>query len=257
MGVDGNPAENSQLPHAWECMLTEFEYVFPTDQPGLPPKRSVAMEIALEEEAKQVAKPAFRVSPAEMDELKKQLSLLIENGLIRPSVSPWSAPVLFAPKKDAGLRMCLDYRALNKLTIKNKCPIPRIDEIFDLLQGAQYFTSLDLRSGHYQIRMKDADIPKISIRTRYGSFEVLVMPFGLENARSTFQAVMNDVFREHLDEFVMVYINNILIFSRTTSLAPFMMTFGQIPRNMADILIGSSSTSVESVSEFFKDFRDW
>jgi hypothetical protein len=131
MGVDGNPAQNSQLPHAWECMLTEFEDVFPTDQPGLPPERSVAMEIALEEEAKQVAKPAFRVSPAEMDELKKQLSLLIENGLIRPSVSPWSAPVLFAPKKDAGLRMCLDYRALNKLTVKNKCPIPRIDEIFD------------------------------------------------------------------------------------------------------------------------------
>jgi Reverse transcriptase (RNA-dependent DNA polymerase) len=102
--------------------------------------------------------------------------------------------------------MCLDYRALNKLTVKNKCPIPRIDEIFDRLQGAQHFTSLDLRSGHYQIRMRDTDIPKTCIRTRYGSFEFLVMPFGLTNAPSTFQAVMNDVFREYFDGFVMVYI---------------------------------------------------
>jgi hypothetical protein len=135
--------------------------------------------------------------------------------LIRPSVSPWGAPVLFAPKKDAGLRMCQDYRALNKLTIKNKCPIPQIDEIFDRLQGAQYFTSLDLRCGYYQIRMKDDDIPKTCIKTRYGSFEFLVMLFGLTNDPSIFQAVMNDVFREYLDEFVMVYIGNILIFSRT------------------------------------------
>jgi hypothetical protein len=128
---------------------------------------------------------------------------------------PVGAPVLFVPKKDGGLRMCLEYRAFNKLTIKNKCPIPRIDEIFDRLQGAQYFTSLDLRSGYYHIRMKDADIPKTCIRTRYGSFEFLVMPFGLANAPSTFPAVMNDVFREYLDDFFMVYIDDILIFSRT------------------------------------------
>jgi RNase H-like domain found in reverse transcriptase/Reverse transcriptase (RNA-dependent DNA polymerase) len=215
VGVKRNPAENSQLPNAWECILKEFEVVFPTDQPGLPPERSVAMEIDLEEGAKPVAKPELRLSPAEMDELKKQLSLLLEKELIRPSVSPWGAPVLFAPKKDGGLRMCLDYRALNQLTIKNKCPIPRIDENFDLLQGAQYFTSLDLRSGYYEIRMKDTDIPKTCIRTRYGSFEFLVMPFGLTNTPSTFQAVMNNVFREYLDDFVMVYIEDILIFSLT------------------------------------------
>jgi hypothetical protein len=173
------------------------------------------MEIAQGKGAKDLAKPEFRLSPAEMDELKKQLSQLLEKGLIRPSVSTWGAPYLFVPKKDGGLRMCLDYRALNNLTIKNKCPMPRIDEIFDRLQGAQYFTSLDLRSGYYQIRMKDADIPKTFIRTRYGSFEFLVMLFGLTNAPSTFQAVMNDVFREYLDEFVMVYIEDILIFSRT------------------------------------------
>jgi hypothetical protein len=155
------------------------------------------------------------LSPAVMDELKKQLGLLLEKVLVRPIVSPWGAPVLFAPKKDGVLRMCLDYRALNKLTVKNKCPIPRIDEIFDRLQGAQHFTSLDLRSGYYQIRMRDAGIPKTCIRTRYGSFEFLVMPLGLTNAPSTFQAVMNDVFREHLDDFVMVYIDDVLIFSRT------------------------------------------
>jgi Reverse transcriptase (RNA-dependent DNA polymerase) len=181
----------------------------------IPPDRSVAMEIALEEGEKPGAKTAFRLSPAQMDELKKQLSLLLEKRFIRPSVSPGGAPVLFAPKKDGGLRMCLEYRALNKLPVKNKCPIPRIIEIFDRLQGAQYFTSLDLRSGYYQIRMKDADIPKTCIRTRYGSFEFLVMPFGLTNAPSTFEAVMKDVFREHLDDFVMVYIEDIVIFSRT------------------------------------------
>jgi hypothetical protein len=162
-----------------------------------------------------VAKPAFRLSPAEMDELRKQLNLLLEKGLVRPSVSPCGAPVLFAPKKDGGLPMSLYYRALNKLTVKNKCPIPRIDEIFDRLQGAQHFTSLDLRSGYYQIRMRDKDIPKTCIRTLYRSFEFLVMPFGLTNARSTFQAVMNNVFREYLDDFVMVFTDNILIFSRT------------------------------------------
>jgi hypothetical protein len=122
MRVGGNPAEHSQLPKAWECMLTEFEDVFPTDQPGLPPERSVATEIALEEGARPVAKPAFRLSPVEMDELKKQLRLLLEKGLIRPSVSPWGAPVLFAPKKDGGLRMCLDYHAINNLTIKTSAP---------------------------------------------------------------------------------------------------------------------------------------
>jgi hypothetical protein len=111
--------------------------------------------------------------------------------------------------------MCLDYLALNKFTVKNKCPIPRIDEIFVRIQGAQHLTSLDLRSGYYQIRMRDTDIPKTCIRTRYGSLEFLVMSFGLTNAPSTFQAVMNEVFREYLDDFDMFYIDDILIFSRT------------------------------------------
>jgi hypothetical protein len=120
IGVESDPANGSHLPNAWECMMDEFSDVFPVDQPGLPPERSVAMEIEPEEEAKPVAKPAFRLSPAEMDELKMQISLLLEKGLVRPCVSPWGAPVLFAPKKDGGLWMCLDYRAFNKLTVKNK-----------------------------------------------------------------------------------------------------------------------------------------
>jgi hypothetical protein len=143
IGVDADPAKGSRFLDAWECMLDEFSDVFPVDQPGLPQERSVAMEIEVEEGEIPVAKPAFMLSPAEKDELKKQLGLLLEKGLVRPSLSPWSAPVLFAPKKDGGLRMCLDYRALNKLTVVNKCPIPRIDEIFDRLQGAQHFTSLE------------------------------------------------------------------------------------------------------------------
>jgi hypothetical protein len=196
-------------------MLDEFSDVFHVGQPGLPPKRSVSIEIELEGGAKPVAKPEFRLSPAEMDELKKQLSILLKKGLVRLSVSPWGASVLFAPKKDGDLRMCLDDRALNKLTVKNKCPIPRIDKIFDRLQGAQYFTSLDLRSGYYQIRTRDTDIPKACIRTSYGSFEFLVMPFGLTNTPSTFQAVMNNVFREYLNEFFMVYIDDILKFIST------------------------------------------
>jgi hypothetical protein len=130
-----DPAIGSRLPDAWECMLNEISDVFPVDQPGLLPERSVSMEIELEEGEKPVAKHAFRFSPAEMDELKNQLGLLPEKELVRPTVSPWGASVLFAPKKDGGLGMCLDYRALNVLTVKNKCLIPRIDEILTGYRG--------------------------------------------------------------------------------------------------------------------------
>jgi hypothetical protein len=124
-----------------------------------------------------------------MNELKAQLAVLLEKGLVRPSTSPWGAPVLFSPKADGGLRMCLDYLALNKGTIKKKNPIPRVDKIFDRLQGATHLSTLDLRSGYYHIRVRDEDIPKTCIRTRYGSFEFLVMPFGVTNAPSGFQAL--------------------------------------------------------------------
>jgi Reverse transcriptase (RNA-dependent DNA polymerase) len=157
----------------------------------------------------------YRLSPAEQNELKSQIELLLEKGLIRPSVSPWGAPVLFAPKKDGGLRMCLDYRALNKLAVKDKCPTPRVDELFDRLHGATHFSNIDLRSGYYQIRVREGDVPKTCICTRYGSFEFLVMPFGLTNAPSTFQALMNEVFRDYVDNFILVYLDDVLIFSRS------------------------------------------
>jgi hypothetical protein len=134
-------------------LIKGYADVFPDDHPGLPPDRAVQLEINLEPGAQPASKPAYRLSPAEMDELKTQLAVLLEKGLIRPSTSPWGAPVLFAPKSDGGLRMCLDFRALNKVTVKYKNPIPRVDEIFDRLQGATHFSTLDLRSGYYQIKV--------------------------------------------------------------------------------------------------------
>jgi predicted aspartyl protease/transposase InsO family protein len=209
--------EPASLPQGWDQMIKDYADVFPEEHPGLPPDRSVQLEINLEAGALPASKPAYRLSPAEMDELKTQLAVLLEKGLIRPSTSPWGAPVLFAPKTDGGLRMCLDYRALNKVTIKDKNPIPRVDEIFDRLQGAKYFSTLDLRSGYYQIKVREEDVPKTCIRTRYGSFEFLVMPFGVTNAPSVFQALMNSVFRDVADVFVMCYLDDILVYSKTAT----------------------------------------
>jgi Reverse transcriptase (RNA-dependent DNA polymerase) len=166
---------------------------FLEEHPGMPPRRSVELKIELKEGAEPVSKLVYRLAPAEQNELKSQMELLLEKGLIRLSVSPWGAPVLFAPKKDGGLRMCLDYRALNKLTVKDKCPIPRVDELFDRLHGATHFSNIDLRSGFQQIQVREGDIPKTCFRTRYGYFEFLVMSIGLTNAPSTFQGLMNEV----------------------------------------------------------------
>ena len=130
--------------------------------------------------------PPYRMAPVELWELKEQLKDLLEKGFIRPSISPWGAPELFVRKKDGSLRMCIDYRQLNKVTIKNKYPLPRIDDLFDQLQGAKYFSKIDLRSGYHQVRVKEKDIPKIAFRTRYGHYEFRVMSFGLTNAPAAF-----------------------------------------------------------------------
>ncbi|KAA0060847.1 pol protein [Cucumis melo var. makuwa] len=155
------------------------------------------------------------MAPAELKELKVQLQELLDKGFIRPSVSPWGAPVLFVKKKDGSMRVCIDYRELNKVTVKNRYPLPRIDDLFDQLQGATVFSKIDLRSGYHQLRIKDEDVPKTAFRSRYGHYEFIVMSFGLTNAPAVFMDLMNRVFREFLDTFVIVFIDDILIYSKT------------------------------------------
>ncbi|KAL0553922.1 hypothetical protein IC582_007826 [Cucumis melo] len=155
------------------------------------------------------------MAPAELKELKVQLQELLDKGFIRPSVSPWGAPVLFVKKKDGSMRLCIDYRELNKVTVKNRYPLPRIDDLFDQLQGATVFSKIDLRSGYHQLRIKDEDVPKTAFRSRYGHYEFIVMSFGLTNAPAVFMDLMNRVFREFLDTFVIVFIDDILIYSMT------------------------------------------
>ncbi|KAL4020645.1 hypothetical protein IC575_019426 [Cucumis melo] len=155
------------------------------------------------------------MAPAELKELKVQLQELLDKGFIRPSVSPWGAPVLFVKKKDGSMRLCIDYRELNKVTVKNRYPLPRIDDLFDQLQGATVFSKIDLRSGYHQLRIKDEDVPKTAFRSRYGHYEFIVMSFGLTNAPAVFMDLMNRVFREFLDTFVIVFIDDILIYSKT------------------------------------------
>jgi hypothetical protein len=179
-------------------VVCEFLDVFPEDLPGLPP----------------VSRRSYRMPPNELAELKTQLQDLLEKGFIRPNSSPWGCPVIFVKKKDQTLRMCVDYRPLNEVTIKNKYPLPRIDILFDQLTGARVFSKIDLRSSYHQIRIRPEDIPKTAFTTRYGLFEYLVMSFGLTNAPAHFTYLMNSVFTPELDKFVVVFIDDILIYSK-------------------------------------------
>ncbi|TYK21327.1 ty3-gypsy retrotransposon protein [Cucumis melo var. makuwa] len=156
-----------------------------------------------------------RMAPTELKELKVQLQELLDKGFIWPSVSPWGAPVLFVKKKDGSMRLCIDYRELNKVTVKNRYPLPKIDDLFDQLQGATVFSKIDLRSGYHQLRIRDSDIPKTAFRSRYGHYEFIVMSFGLTNAPAVFMDLMNRVFKDFLDSFVIVFIDDILIYSKT------------------------------------------
>ena len=151
------------------------------------------------------------MAPAELRELKAHLEELLSKGLIRPSISPWGALVLFVKKKDGSLRLCIDYRQLNKVTIRNQYPLPRID--YYQLQGSRVYYKIDLRSGYHQLRVQEGDVPKTTFRTRYRHYEFLVMPFGLTNAPAAFMDLMNRVFQPYLDRFVIVFIDDILVYS--------------------------------------------
>ncbi|KAJ9539243.1 hypothetical protein OSB04_031976 [Centaurea solstitialis] len=195
-------------------VMREFPEVFPEELPGLPPPRQVEFHIDLIPGAGPIAKSPYRLALSEMQELSSQLQELLDKGFIRPSSSPWGAPVLFVKKKDGSFRMCIDYRELNKITIKNRYPLPRIDDLFDQLQGATYFSKIDLRSGYHQMRVREEDIAKTAFRTPYGHYEFLVMPFGLTNAPAVFMDLMNQVCRPYVDNFVIVFIDDILIYSQ-------------------------------------------
>ncbi|GKF52256.1 putative reverse transcriptase domain-containing protein, partial [Tanacetum coccineum] len=196
-------------------VVRDFPEVFSDDLSGLPPIREIEFWIELIPRATPVAKSPYRLTPSEMEELSGQLKELQDKGFIRPSLSLWGAPVLLVKKKDSSFRMCIDYREFNKLTVKNHFPLPRIDDLFDQLQRSQFFSKIDLRSGYHQLRVDEDDIPKTMFRTRYGHFEFTVMPFGLTNAPTVFIDLMNRVCRTYLDKFVMVFIKDTLIYSKT------------------------------------------
>ncbi|WVZ85345.1 hypothetical protein U9M48_032284 [Paspalum notatum var. saurae] len=193
----------------------EYPDVFPEELPGLPPNRDVEFRIDLVPGTAPVSKRPYRMAPDELKELKTQLQEQLDKGFIRPSSSPWGCPALFVEKKDqGGKRLCVDYRPLNAVTVKNKYPLPHIDILFDQLGGATVFSKIDLRSGYHQIKVREEDIPKTAFSTRYGLYEYLVMSFGLTNAPAFFMYLMNSVFMNELDKFVVVFIDDILVYSK-------------------------------------------
>jgi hypothetical protein len=195
-------------------VVCEFPDVFPEDLPGLPLERDVEFVIELKPGTAPISRRSYRMPPNELAELKIQLQDLPEKGFIWPSSSPWGCPAIFVKKKDQTLRMCVDYRPLNEVTIKNKYPLPRFDILFDQLTGARVFSKIDLRSGYHQIRIRPDNIPKTAFTMRYRLFEYLVMSFGLTNAPAQFTYLTNSVFMLELDKFVVVFIDDILIYSK-------------------------------------------
>jgi hypothetical protein len=194
-------------------VVCKFPGVFPKDLPRLPPERDVKFVIELKPGTAPVSRRSYQMPPNELAELKTQLQDLLEKGFMLPSSSPWVCPAIFVKKKDQTLRMCMDYRPLNEVTIKNKYRLPQIDILFDQLTKARVFSKIDLRSGYHQICIRPEDIPKTAFTTRYRLFEYLVMSFGLTNAPPHFTYLMNSVFMPELDKFVVVFIDDILIYS--------------------------------------------
>src|SRR6187401_3300119 len=195
-------------------VVCEYPDVFPDELPGMPPDRDIEFIIELLPGAGPIYKKPHRMGMEELGELKKQLEEQLRKGFIRPSASLWGSPVLFVAKRDGTIRLCIDYRSLNGVTIKNKYPLPKIEDLFDQLSGAKVFSKIDLRSGYYQLKIRTQDIPKTAFVTRYGLYECTVMSFGLTNAPAYFMYLMNKVFLEYLDKFVVVFIDDILVFSK-------------------------------------------
>ena len=194
-------------------VVKEFPDVFSDDLPRLPPDREIDFQIELALGTEPIPRAPYRMVPAKLKELKVQMEEMVNKGFVRPSTSPWGELVLFVKKKDGSMRLCIDYRELNKVTIRNQYPLPRIDDLFDQLHGTKVFSKIDLRSDYHQLRVHDEDVSKTIFRTHYGHFEFLVMPFGLTNASVAFMDLMNINFRFYLDQFVIVFIDNILIYS--------------------------------------------
>ncbi|GJR78480.1 putative reverse transcriptase domain-containing protein [Tanacetum coccineum] len=196
-------------------VIRDFPEVFPDDLLRLLPPRQVEFKINLVLGAAPVACAPYRLAPSEMKELFEQLKELLEKGFIRPSSSPWGASVLFVKKKNGSFRMCINYCELNKLTVKSRYPLLRIDDLFDQLQGSSVYSKIDLRSGYHQLRVREEDIPITAFRMRYGHYEFQVMPFSLSNAPVVFMDLMNRVCNPYLDKFVIVFIDDILLYSKT------------------------------------------
>jgi hypothetical protein len=194
-------------------IVWEFSDVFPEESPGMPPSRDIEFIIELLLGTPSILKRPYRMPMNELVELKKQIAELQSKGFIRPSSSPWEAPIIFVEKKDGTQQMCVVYRSLNEVTIKNKYPLPQIEDLFNQMKGASVFSKIDLRSGYHQLRIWESDIAKTTFCTRYGLYKYTVMCFGLTNAPAYFMYLMNKVFIEYLDKFVMVFINDILVYS--------------------------------------------
>jgi hypothetical protein len=196
-------------------VVNEFPNVFPKELPGMPPDRDIEFVIELKPGTTLIYKTPFKMTTLELAELKELMKELLEKEFIRPSSSPWGAPVIFVLKKDGTQRLCVDYRALNEVTVKNKYPLPRIDDLFNQLHGTCVFSKIDLRSGYHQLKVRECDILKIAFVLRYGLYEFTVISFGLTNALAYFMYMMNKVFMKYLDKFIMVFIEDILLYSRS------------------------------------------
>jgi len=245
-------AEVEKVRSESHAVLSEYSDRFPPDLPKrLPPQRDVDHRIELVPGSTPPCLATYRMSPTELDELKRQIDDLESKHILRPSKSPFGAPVLLTKKKDGTWRFCVDYRALNAITVKNKYPLPRVDELFDRLHGARYFSKLDLRSGYWQIRVREEDVPKTAFRSRYGSYEWLVLPMGLTNAPATFMHLMNQIFRPYLDQFVIVFLDDVLIYSRTLA------EHRRHVRLALDVLRKHQLFAKESKCEFFRDHIDF